>query len=232
MTFSATTAKDPGIQESNEDASAWDEIRNRAAVFDGATESFAAQRWATLLAEHWSSGESDWIAKAQDAYAVAMAGIELTWAQEAAAQRGSFATIAEVKGVAGGVELTIVGDSCVFLLEGTRIVRSTPFTEEAQFSSAPLALASAAALTQANEHAMSESLWRLAIAPGAISEVLLATDAVSAWLLGEDREARMGQLLAVSNTEEFRELVHAERAAGRLKADDSTIVRLRVGTAE
>lgn len=223
---SFTTAKDPGIQESNEDAWAWDADKARAAVFDGATESFAAQRWSGLLSEKWQTGDENWVGSAQGAYAQAMEGVELTWAQEAAAERGSFATFASVRAVTGGVELEIVGDSCVFLIKGNRIVRSAPFTEETQFSSAPQALASAAILSESNEKAVSEAIWRLAIEPGTVEEVLLATDAISAWLLGDNRETRMGQLLAVSDAEAFKQLVHAERETGRLKADDSTVVRL------
>ena len=229
LRYALSTAKDPGIQESNEDAWAWDEVSSRAAILDGATESFAAQRWSGLLAEKWQSGDENWVGAAQEAYAQAMEGVELTWAQEAAAERGSFATLASVRAVAGGVELEIVGDSCVFLIKGNQIVRSAPFTKEAQFSSAPQALASASILAESNEKAVAQATWRLAINSGTVEEVLLATDAVAAWLLGDDRETRLGQLHAVSDADAFRELVHAEREAGRLKADDSTIVRLTLG---
>jgi hypothetical protein len=225
LLFTATTAKDPGIQESNEDSSSWDEHGNRAAVFDGATESFAAQRWSRLLARHWKS-ESDWIAASQREYEDGLAAFELSWAQAAAAERGSFSTIAAVQASTGGLICTIVGDSCVFLINESRIVRSVPFTEEAQFSSAPFALASAQVDSDNNAQVMAESEWRIAIPESTIDQVLLATDAVSAWLLSDDQDERLAKLLSCSSDEEFSSLVHEERTNGRMKTDDSTVIRL------
>ncbi len=64
-----------------------------------------------------------------------------------------------------------------------------------------------------------------------ISHVILATDAVSAWLLNEDdeiRKARRNSLLSCSNLDEFKSLVELERANHSMKIDDSTVVVLEI----
>jgi hypothetical protein len=61
-------------------------------------------------------------------------------------------------------------------------------------------------------------------------QILLATDAVSCWLLADDqeiREARLVQLLNCKTPVEFQQLVLEERANKNMHVDDSTVVLLR-----
>ena len=64
-----------------------------------------------------------------------------------------------------------------------------------------------------------------------VNRVLLATDAISCWLLVDDAELqqdRIHRILACQTLEDFKELVSSERLAGALKVDDSTIAVLGI----
>ena len=230
VVFRGSTAKDPGLQSSNEDTIAI--ATGRAAVFDGATESFAARRWARLLAAHWRTGEPDWVARARASYDRAIATVPMSWAQEAASARGSFATIAWIRAVPGGLQLGAVGDSCVLFLRDNAIVHAYPFVSSSAFTSAPQALASAGDLAAATQELLDAAPRTVSFTAGRVDEVWLVTDAIAAWLLDPDpqvRNARVASVRALPNGEALRLLVHEQRAAGCLKTDDSTVVRLHVG---
>jgi hypothetical protein len=229
--FAATTAKDVGLPESNEDTYVVHVESSRAAIFDGSTESFAAQRWARLLAQHWAQSEN-WLDHAQREYAIAVSSMELSWAQAEAEKRGSFSTMSAIQMEAGGITATLIGDSCLFLVKSGIVIRSLPFTLETQFTSVPNALSSSPQDAILNSRALDESIWRINLMPNEVDEVVLATDAVSAWLLGDDHAQRWETLRQVTNDEEFSALVQAERSAGRMKVDDSTFVRLQIVVAE
>jgi hypothetical protein len=229
--YAVTCAKDAGPDAVNEDVYALDEVRGRAAVFDGATESFAARRWASIVAEHWRTGEPGWLESAQEQYHDAISSLQLSWAQEAGARRGSFTTVAAVHATQTGLSLQLVGDSCVLLTSGSTVVSSHPLDSADQFTSAPQALSSDPADSEANREALEQGRLTVPWASSDFSHVLLATDAIAGWLLVDDpsaRSTRLSALLAANDDRSFGALVETERAAGRLKRDDSTVVVLKV----
>lgn len=216
------------MPDSNEDAWAQHSSGNGVIVLDGATESFAARRWARLLAAAWASGEQEWLQSAQAQYAQSMQGVSLTWAQEAAAERGSFATVAAIRGTDQGIDATCVGDTCLFLVAGDRLVASHPLTSADQFTSAPVALPSDPAGIDAAVEMLRDQRRTLPV-PARGLEAWLATDAVAAWLIDADETARNDRVRAVrevTGDQDFTALVARERAAGRMKTDDSTLVRV------
>lgn len=228
--FSASVAKDPDDLDSNEDYWVLDEGGNGVAVLDGATESYAARRWARLLGTAWAHRKADWLADAQVAYALAMNGAQLSWAQEAASERGSFATIAAIRAAGDGLAATCVGDTCVMLIDGERLERSHPLTSASQFTSAPLALPSDQGQLDRGRTLLDQVNVTLPV-PGPGLEAWLATDAIACWLLVEDddqRAERVRRVRSLHSEEEFGILVASERQAGRMKVDDSTLVRVRL----
>ena len=63
-----------------------------------------------------------------------------------------------------------------------------------------------------------------------IKQILLATDAVSCWLLADDkviRARRIAKLLNCKTPHDFQSLVVEERAIKNMHVDDSTVVLLR-----
>lgn len=226
-----TFAKDVDLGDSNEDC--WSLVleAHRAAVFDGATESFAAQRWARLLAEQWAEPSDDWLADAQRAYSQALAGLSLSWAQEAAVARGSHATIAALAATADGLRLEAVGDSCILLVRDEELLLSHPLASSNDFTSAPAALSTDGALLERCWQALTAGTRLVPATEACPTHAILVTDAVAAWLLDDDpdaRQARLLQLMGISKDEEFADLIASERQAHRMKVDDSTAVVLRI----
>ncbi len=226
-----TAPKEFAHPQSNEDAATWVPEDSRAAVFDGATESFAAQRWARLLEKTWSNDPRYFLDDALLEYENHVSDSELSWMHIAAAERGSFATMAAVQAATGGLIGTLVGDSCILLVHGSRIIESFPYTTSEEFTSAPDALATAPQARENTRTALRVGRWNIPIDLGSAAQVVLATDAVAAWLLAPNEDARaahMERAQAIASAQEWEELVVSERASGAMRVDDSTIMILNI----
>lgn len=234
--FRATISKDLHIEGSNEDTYCLrlNEEKPRAAVFDGASESFAARKWSRYLADEWGKTPTldwSWVERAQKRYARNISTLQLSWAQEAAVQRGSYSTIAYVQFEKDWLFFSAVGDSNIFLISNNEIRFSYPYVQESQFTSAPNALSSNPVDLRRNRENLLLGLDRIRYRSLETSHVILATDAVSAWLLNEDnyvRGARLKSLLQCSTLVDFKSLVEQERTTHAMKIDDSTVVILEV----
>jgi hypothetical protein len=236
LAFAGSYPKDDQHPDSNEDAWAVHEPSGAVAVFDGATESFAARRWVAILARQWREHGSLDLESAQNTYADS-SPVALSWAQEQAATRGSFTTVAGLRRSEGQWSTLIVGDSAVLVVRDSEIVLARPHTSAADFASTPDALASAADLRAESalllEHA--QQSMDLPSLPGAgTTGFLLATDAVAAWLLTDDlqeRPSRLQALLDCRTAQAWNALVVLERATGRMKVDDATVLVLTLDEA-
>jgi len=234
--FRATVSKDLHIEGSNEDTYCLrlKEEKPRAAVFDGASESFAARKWSRYLADEWGKPPTrdwSWVERAQMRYAKNISTLKLSWAQEAAVQRGSYSTIAYIEFEEDWLFFSAVGDSNIFLISNNEVRYSYPYIRESQFTSAPNALSSNPLDLRKNRENLLSGLDRIRYKSFETSHVLLATDAISAWILTEDtevRSARLKSLLQCSHLDEFKSLVERERATHAMKIDDSTVVILEV----
>lgn len=231
----ATISKDVAIQDSNEDSFCLrlNASVPRAAVFDGASESYAARKWSRLVADEWGRKHDldwGWIDRAQSRYERNSNKTGLSWAQEVASDRGSFATVCYVEIEGDWLNFCAVGDSCMFLLDGEEITFSYPYVSEAQFTSAPLAMSSRPDNLKMNKDNLHMGMGRLRFRAIGTKQILLATDAVSCWLLADDQEIRaerLKQLLNCKTPREFQQLVLEERANKNMHVDDSTVVLLR-----
>lgn len=226
-----TASKDPDLQDSNEDLAIWLADRQTAAVLDGATESFAAQRWVTIVGEQWRQETNFDLKLAQERYAQEVGELPLDWAQDQAAQRGSFTTFASVEPAKGGLKATVIGDSAILLLKNDEIRSAYPFSLPGDYTSVPDALPSRDDLLTAGLELWKSGTWIIPLEPASIDCVILATDAVAVWLLVEnmeERTLRIHQARQCADNDEWAELVLAERAAGKIKSDDSTMVVLRI----
>ena len=231
----ATISKDVAIDGSNEDSYCLrlNSSVPRAAVFDGASESYAARKWSKLVAEEWGRKHDKdwgWIDRAQKRYERNSNKAGLSWAQEVASDRGSFATVCYVDIEGDWLNFCAVGDSCMFLLDGEEITFSYPYVSENQFTSAPLAISSRPDNLKMNKDNLHMGMDRLRFRAIGIKQILLATDAVSCWLLADDkviRARRIAKLLNCKTPHDFQSLVVEERAIKNMHVDDSTVVLLR-----
>jgi len=228
----ATVPKDLQYPESNEDAYAWDADTQRAAVFDGATESFAAKRWVSLVRNQWLSGNPRWLHLAREEYDRDIDRLNLTWAQLEAAERGSYTTLVSIEASSNGFIVTAIGDSCVFLLEGVSIIACDPYVSLGEFFASPHALSTRGQDNHVEPgNAVDLSADQFLISADVIDgrQLLLASDALAQWLMVPEPQERVSNLMNALKNDDLETLVIAERAAGRLRTDDTTALLLASG---
>ncbi|MGW2763155.1 hypothetical protein [Streptomyces sp. NPDC001275] len=233
-----------------------------AAVSDGASESLLAGAWAKRLVtdavESMSLGHDWWddvnmfvvdfmgrSALRWEAYLEwyraerEARGRPITWYEQPGLDKGAFATVlgAEVRAtVPGGSTVDwswhafALGDSCLFHLRDGVVRRAFPVEDVEGFGITPQLLGS-------RNHDTTLVAERLQLAHGTLApgdEVLLASDALAAWLLSPHHEHQApGTLLATLaevGVEPFTEWVEDQRARGLMRNDDVTLIRIRVRT--
>ncbi|MFE0630522.1 hypothetical protein ACFW3D_26580 [Streptomyces sp. NPDC058864] len=231
-----------------------------AAVSDGASESLLAGAWAGRLVEDvvesMSLGHEWWedvdgfvgdfmrrSAERWDAYLEryqaerAARGRPITWYEQPGLDKGAFATVvgAEVRAILLGDESIewswhafALGDSCLFHLREGSVLRAFPIENVDGFGITPQLLGS-------RNHDSALVAERLSIAHGTLmpgDEILLASDALAAWLLSPRHESSAPgtqlAILAELGEESFGEWVNDQRARGLMRNDDVTLITLRV----
>lgn len=227
---SGSVPKDMHYPESNEDSFAWDASTQRAAVFDGATESFAARRWVEIIRQQWLIGDPKWIRNAQVAYSKDIRELNLSWAQLEAAERGSYTTLASIEVIPGGLQITSIGDSCIFLLEGSQIVGCAPYVSNGEFFASPQAISTR--VENDTDTALNINTFILGPETLPTKQLLLATDALSQWLLVTNPRERVSRLLEALINGDLVTLVTEERSTGAMKTDDTTALLLGVQVGE
>jgi hypothetical protein len=224
-----TVAKRP--RETNEDA--WQYSRKGVGVVsDGASISFDSATWSRLLVRRYAQHpriDDEWVAGAIVDYAKLHDRDALPWAQQAAFDRGSFASLLAVRDAGfGRVEVFAIGDSLAVLCDGDRLVESFPYQTPDQFDASPQLLstnpAENAFLRQAETLAGLSSEWDLGELEAPM--LLCVTDALGRWLLAEQgREpSPIALLRQIRTRRQFTRLIEREREAGRMRRDDTTLL--------
>ena len=233
--LAVTVPKDIERRALNEDAWAVDESVTRAAMSDGASESFDSRAWATLLVNAYIADPAfsqAWLEDVLKAYLATVDYDALSWSKQAAFDRGSFATLIAIEVAPNNdVEVLALGDSVAFHLRGKELLASFPYTTPEEFDARPQLLSTVAAsnafITEPGFFIRNTSrTWQ--VQAGDI--LLLATDAVSQWALRErlpDQDA-LSFLCLVASLEDFESEVLALRRQSRIRVDDSTLIRLVV----
>lgn len=224
-----TVAKRPG--ETNEDA--WQHSHKGAgAVSDGASVSFDSAAWSRLLVRHYAQHpefDAAWLDAAIGEYAKLYDRDALPWMQQAAFDRGSFASLLGIRDCGGErIAILAVGDSLAVLCDGDRILATFPYTVPEEFDQRPQLLS-----TNPAENRFLDEPGRLAqlgcewdLGPLEDPAVLCMTDALGRWLIeAKDRKpSPVARLRAIGKPRAFAHFVAGERAAGRLRRDDTTLL--------
>ena len=234
----ATVPKDVGFQGSNEDSALLLLREGRVLLLDGSSDSYAARTWVRCVRDSWraSSTGLDFIGKAQERYGRQVRR-PTSWAQEGAFERGSFCTFLDIHAVPTRptVEIRCVGDcSILFVTLDGQVRDAYPYQRAEQFNNAPLALCSDPATLGRQQELVLRGARSFSLSRGPIPTIVLATDALGAWLLTEDAELaseRMRRLLALESPCDFHDLVMGERDAKAMRLDDATVIVLDVGGA-
>ena len=199
------------------------------AVADGATESAFARTWAEQIA----TGATEMGVTAAEALRAELpawqtawrAAVDarteaLPWYAAAKAADGAFATVLTCTlHRAGTWQALSVGDCVLFHVRDGTLQTAWPVTDADAFTNRPTLLPSQPAASVPDVET-TNGTWR----PGDV--LVLATDAAAAWLLRTD-PAR-----ALSLTPDtFANAVADARAAGTLRNDDTTLLRLHCAPA-
>ena len=205
------------------------------ALSDGASVSFDSASWARILVRRYTRNPEftrEWLQAAIAEFCKLYDRDKLPWMQQASFDRGSFASLLGVRMVDGGraIQVLSVGDCLAVLCDGDRIKATFPLSSASEFSTSPQLIC-----TNPMHNAFLEKMdfsydlvadWSFR---GLEQPALLCmTDALGHWLLSQrDRDCSPISILRKVRTPgAFARFVKEERAAGRLKRDDTTLIAL------
>jgi hypothetical protein len=233
--FFGSVSKHPGDAGRNEDAFRWSSRRSAIALSDGASESFDSKLWAMILVRLFILKPAISLTRVDAAIAAFTHRHDpgsMSWSRQAAFDRGSFATLLGVAFDPRSAQAHVlaIGDTVAFLLDGSRMVASFPYTLPKDFARRPTLLSTRRehnSFLDRPDHARAAStVWRLDDLDQ--PRIVCMTDAIAEWFLGLARtDADAGEvLLGINDTVRFESLVTREREARRMKVDDSTMLVL------
>jgi hypothetical protein len=217
--------------EPNEDA--WQCSRKGVAVVsDGASVSFDSATWSHLLVRRYAQDPRfgpEWLEGCIAAYAGRYDRENLNWMQQAAFDRGSFASLLAVRDKGcGRVDVLAVGDSLAVLCDGDRVVATFPYEEPEQFEADPLLVSTIPSrnvfFKDAESTAGLSCEWDLG--PLTAPSLLCVTDALGRWILTfrDEQPSPIARLRQTRSRRAFARLVAGEREAGRMRRDDTTML--------
>ena len=205
------------------------------AVADGATETSFAKLWAVLLAESYARsalGGAEFFAGLEPARRLwrrRLAGRPLPWFASEKAEQGAFAAFLGVEIDAHKSQWTAlaVGDCCLMQIDNVgkemRVIESFPLQQSSQFTMSPYLIGSGSDGVTLKD--------RIHTSQGSLRDgdmLLLATDAMAAWLLKRYEAGRpLWRWLyrKLGTPESFAAIVAYGRKNG-LRNDDCTLVRV------
>jgi hypothetical protein len=229
--FTVPKAED---EYTNEDFLAGSERKGIYALSDGASISFDSAAWARIVAIAYVRNPqvtTQWLTDAIEEFSRKYDRDALPWMAQAAFDRGSFASLLgiQLRGT-DSIEVFAIGDSQALLCEGDAIISMFPYSVSTQFTNSPMLLStSRAANVFLKEDGYPESRTVFWDAEGLGSPaVYCMTDALAQWVLERKEEGNspVKLLQSLTTVRQFRSFVQAERASGRMKRDDTTLLVL------
>ena len=236
--FLGQVPKDPNYPEEIEDALQIDTITARAAISDGASESFDSKTWAQLLVKAFlrSPGlNSKWLSDVVRHYNGRYDLSTLSWSKCAAFERGSFASLLGVEESSAhkDIEILSVGDSLAVLLVGVNFVDSFPYKNFLQFQNRPELFCTNPAhngfLSAPDFFSRHQRTWSLDSVEK--PRLLCMTDALGEWALKMAHEGnpQWETLSSITDMSQLEKIVIREREQRRMRVDDVTLVSLTFG---
>jgi hypothetical protein len=212
--------------------------RSRKGVYalsDGASVSFDSASWARILVKRYARNPEfthDWLAAAIAEFRKLYDRDSLPWMQQASFDRGSFASLLGVRMIDAGrlIQVFSIGDSLAVLCDGDSIKATFPLAKASEFTRSPQLLCTDpiqnAFLDKVdiNYDLVADWTFRGLEQPA----LLCMTDALGHWLLSrrDDEPSPVAVLRKVRTPSAFARFVGDERAAGRMKRDDTTLIAL------
>ena len=233
--FAASCPKDINEPEANEDQFAFSDDMRRLGLCDGASESYDSRLWARMLSRKFADDPKfgpDWVQGAVLQYSAAHDFEALSWSRQLAFERGSFSTLLGIDHdpVHRAVDVLAVGDCVALLVDGHRLIAAWPFADPERFKEHPTLLAT---LPEHNGFLVETGFWSRSVGTYQLDryespQLYCLTDAIGEWALRQSLNGGDGlrRLASLTNQDDLQDLVTEERAAKRLRVDDSTLVIL------
>ncbi len=206
----------------------------RYALSDGASVSFDSATWAQMLVCHYVRDPSirrDSLKKVAQEFAKRFDWDNLPWHAQAAMERGNFASLLGIRYRAQGLlEIQAIGDTCGVLCDGDAIQQMFPLSHPSQFGNRPHLISTNLSENQFDEDGFLRWDWcgEFDLQDYQQPRLLCMTDALGLWFL---EQSGLGvnpvrRLLELQDIGAFRTFVIDERASGRLRRDDTTLLVL------
>ena len=219
----------------------------RFAIADGASEGMLSAAWANILAElhcrfEWTCGSveqflerayRDWRSfKSEYLRDRERRHHPVQWYEEPGLQEGAFSTLLGLtltgssNDQAGEWTAFAVGDSCLFQIRGSTLVKKFPVEQSSDFNSRPVLIASNPAR---NDQTIS-AIRRVSGTFGSGDAFYLMTDALAQWSLKEDEGGRNPwarlRALDTGDAPAFDVWIDGLRRTKELRNDDVTLIRI------
>ena len=201
---------------------------NIFALSDGASISFDSRSWAKFLTDKFLENQAvnqEWIKNAVEAYNQSYTvDKKLSWAQEEAFKKGSFATLLGLvfDPITKIATITAIGDSNAFFLvnnkKGLNVKDCFPYQKAEDFNKNPLLISTV--LNKNQEVKPLITKWKVRKK----DSIFLMTDALAQWTL-KDKE-NIKKLAELKDEGDFLHLINSEREAKNIKIDDCTLIRI------
>ena len=215
----------------------------RIVLCDGASESAFAREWAEILSEAFVRRPLDlseldgpsltgWLEPCEREWNRAVPWDRIPWHGEAKTRAGALATLLALTvdlspNRSGGFpwQAAGIGDCCFFVIRDGGLELAFPLDESTQFNNTPGLICS----NPANNRGLWEQVHRLRGEIRAGDVVILASDALAAWLLQEyESGGKPWETLVSLNTDEWEVWVQAQRAERSMRNDDTTLIIIEV----
>ena len=203
------------------------------ALSDGASVSFDSASWAQTLVRRYAQKPEftcQWVSDAIAEFDKLYDRESMPWMKQASFDRGTFASLLGVRRLNEGnrIQVLSIGDTLAVLCDGDSISSTFPYTEPDEFDQRPQLLC-----TNPAENAFLDAPdfdfhqfadWTFC---GLERPALLCmTDALGHWLLSRRTQepSPVAVLRGIRSSKAFVRFVQAEREAGRMRRDDTTLM--------
>ena len=203
------------------------------ALSDGASVSFDSASWARILVRRYARNPEftrAWLAAAIAEFRKLYDRDSLPWMQQASFDRGSFASLLGIRMIDEGrlIQVFSIGDSLAVLCDGDCIKETFPLSAASEFTRSPQLLCTNPIHNvfldelDVDYDLVADWTFRGLERPA----LLCMTDALGHWLLSrrDDDPSPVSILRKVRTPKAFASFVKDERAAGRMKRDDTTLI--------
>jgi len=231
--FKGKIAKESAYNSDNEDALSCSPTKGVAVISDGASESFDAKNWSTILVNRYQMNQdfnARWLKITINSYKRKFNSQELNWSRQAAYNRGSYASLLGVVEVNPTKSLDVfsIGDSLAVLLRNNQLVDTFPYKNSVEFNQHPELVST---IFSNNSYLFEDNFFekhRVSWPIDVNTTVLLMTDALGAWSLrnNEKKNEVWTTLSNVKHKKDLLEIVEYERQEKTMRVDDSTLIVL------